>query len=367
MIDVARFYGIALVYYGHFIEQFMLLRVAPGHTQYKFIYSFHMLLFFILAGYVSKQRDLTIPLTRFLKYRCLSRLLPFVFFNCLLMVLSIFFSGQFFGLRVPSLNAYATGAVLTVFGFPVFNIPTWFLLCLFSVELVHYLTGRYLSSNTKILLAALIFYVGGYLLNWRFLIFNPMRGQIVGWNYLYIHEAVLAYAFYLVGVYLRRKRFLLGHLPWPLLTAAIIGTLLFVLFTYNLNQGPFRYYRAVLIMLSGHGNILLFPLTAIVGSVFVLLLAKATASSRFLAVLGQHALTLFCLNGIFYHFVNHRIAVWAYMHLAGRPLIISALALGVTIASLLACLPLVFLFHRFIPQLVGKPRTNGPLLPRLTS
>lgn len=41
-IDVARFYGIILVYYGHFIESVMNQHVTTAAIQYKFIYSFHM-------------------------------------------------------------------------------------------------------------------------------------------------------------------------------------------------------------------------------------------------------------------------------------------------------------------------------------
>ena len=44
VIDVTRFYAMVLVFYGHFIERFMLLGNPAGFTQYKFIYSFKILL-----------------------------------------------------------------------------------------------------------------------------------------------------------------------------------------------------------------------------------------------------------------------------------------------------------------------------------
>jgi acyltransferase len=37
VIDIARFYAIALVFYGHFIEEFMLLKNPAAAGQYKFI------------------------------------------------------------------------------------------------------------------------------------------------------------------------------------------------------------------------------------------------------------------------------------------------------------------------------------------
>ena len=52
-VDIARFYGIFLVYYGHVVERFMYLKIEAATLQYKYIYSFHMVLFFffIRNGY----------------------------------------------------------------------------------------------------------------------------------------------------------------------------------------------------------------------------------------------------------------------------------------------------------------------------
>ncbi len=44
-LDIARFYAMALVFYGHFIERVMYLHNATAALQYKFIYSFHMVAF----------------------------------------------------------------------------------------------------------------------------------------------------------------------------------------------------------------------------------------------------------------------------------------------------------------------------------
>ncbi len=54
-IDIARIYGIVLVYYGHIIESYMKAGSATAAIHYKFIYSFHMPFFFILSGYIAKE------------------------------------------------------------------------------------------------------------------------------------------------------------------------------------------------------------------------------------------------------------------------------------------------------------------------
>ena len=150
VIDVARFFAMALVFYGHFIERFMLLKNPAGFAQYKFIYSFHMVVFFVLAGYVVKESDSEIRFGRYLKHRFVSRLLPFIFFTAIFMVLPVFFPGDFYGLKLPSVEGYIKGLVNTVFGIPYFCVPSWFILMLFSVELVHY--GTFPVSYTHLTL-----------------------------------------------------------------------------------------------------------------------------------------------------------------------------------------------------------------------
>ena len=362
MSDIARFYGIALVYYGHFIERIMYLKNPTAALHYKFIYSFHMLLFFVLAGFITKENDLLFDFRKYVRHRFFSRLIPFLFFTAFMILLTFFFSGDFFDLRLPSFNGYARGLLLTLFGLPMFNVPTWFLLCLFSVELVHYFAFRYLKSDSRILIAAFVFYTGGYLLNWKIDFFNPMKQRVVGWNYLFIHEALCVYSFYLLGIYLRRKRFLLDKISPKILLPALIAGFLAVLFTYRLNRGSLPFFNSVVIMMSSHGHFFFFPLTAVAGSLFILFLAKATPQRRIIVWLGQNALILFCLNGIFYHFINPEAAKWVVNNLSGSPLAILGLGCTMTLASLLFCTPFVYLFNRFIPQLVGQPKKKGPLL-----
>jgi len=367
VIDVARFFAMALVYYGHFIEQIMLLKNPAAAAQYKFIYSFHLLLFFILAGYVARESDIEFGFGKYLKQRFVSRLLPFIFFTAIFMVLPVFFSGDFFNLKLPSVQGYIGGLISTAFGIPMFCVPSWFILMLFSVEIVHYGAFRFLKSNSKILIGAVVFYVVGYWFNLKFDIFNPMKQRVVGWNYLFIHEAITMYSFYLLGVYLRRKKFLMEKVSPKIVVPALIVSFLIVLFTYKLNNGPFNfnYFNSVVIFSSSHGNFFWFPITAIVGSFFVLFLAKITPSQKTIVWLGQNTLILMCLNGIFYHFINPRVAKLVVDNLSGSALTIFGVGCLMTVASLAFCIPLIYVFNKFVPQLVGKPKIEGPLLKNL--
>ncbi len=368
VIDIARFYAIALVFYGHFIEELMLLKNPAAASQYKFIYSFHMVLFIVLSGYVAKECDIEWGVGKYLKLRFFSRFLPFIFFTLLMMVPPIFFDGKFFGLVLPSVEGYTKGLVSTVFGLPSFCIPSWFLLLIIGVELVHYGAFRFLkNSNVKILIAAVVFYVVGYLLNLKLDIFNPLKGRIVGWNYLFIHEAIALYSFYLMGIYLRRKRIFVDQVSTKVLVPGAVVAFLIVLFTYQLNNGPFNFhvYNYVVILFSSHGHMLLFPLTAIAGCALILLIAGMTRTQKTIVWLGQNTFILMCLNGIFYHYINPPTANWMLANLPNSTLSIFGVGCVMTVASLALCIPLIFVFTKFVPQLVGKPKLKGPLLKNL--
>ncbi len=368
VIDLARFYAMALVFYGHFIERAMLLKNPAAAIQYKFIYSFHMLLFFILAGYVVRETDTELGFGTYLKHRFLSRLLPFLFFTVLFMIPPLFVSGDFYQLNLPTVQGYMDGLISTAFGIPLFCVPSWFLLLMFSVEMVHYGAFRFLrSSNRTILIAAVLFYVFGYWFNLNFDIVNPMKGRIIGWNYLFIQEAIPMYAFYLLGIYLRRKRFLMDDVSPKRMGAGALLSFLAVLFTFSFNTGPFNfnYFNSVVIIFSSHGNVFWFPLTAVMGSLFILFLAKLTPSRKIIAWMGQNTLILMCLNGIFYHYVNFRVAQWMLDTLPGSGPTIFGVGCAMTVISLAACIPLISFFDGCMPQLVGKPKRNGPWLGNL--
>jgi acyltransferase len=326
-----------------------------------------MVLFVLLAGYVAKKSGLSIGFGRFLKHRILSRLLPLAFFTVVFMLSAAVFPGDFFHLKLPSVQGYIDGLINTAFGIPLFCVPSWFLMLIFSVEMVHYWTSRLLTTDVKIVAGVILFYVAGYLFNWQFNILNPIKGRVIGWNYLFIHEAIIMAAFYLLGVFMRRSRFLRNVRDLRILAPAAVVAFLVVLFTYRLNSGLFSFapLDAVIILFSSHGHVLWFPLTAMAGCLMVLLVARALPAWRPMVWMGQHTLILMCLNGIFYHYINPPTARWVVDHLPGTPLTVLGVGCTMTAVSLVACMPLIHLLNRWLPQLVGRPAVMGPLLKNL--
>jgi acyltransferase len=364
VIDIARCYGITLVFYGHYIEELMLLKNPVAASHYKFIYSFHMLLFIVLAGYVAKEQTCEMSFRSFIRNRFSSRLIPYIFFTLLMIVPTFFFEGKFFNLDLPSFEGYLGGLIATIFGLPLFCIPSWFLLLIIGVELVHYSVFRFIKdSDKKILLAAVLFYVVGYFLNLKLDIFNPLKGRTIGWNYFFIHEAITLYSFYLIGIYMRRTGYFSERLSAKIAGPAALVAFAVVLFTYQLNTGPFNFhvYDAVVIIFASHGHFLLFPLTALAGSLMILFLAAIDRVPRVIVYMGQNTLVLMCLNGIFYHYINPPLAKWVLDNFGGSAMTITVSGVVTTIISLLMCVPFLYGFNRYMPGLIGKKKHEVPL------
>jgi acyltransferase len=356
-IDTARFFGITLVFFGHLVEQIMYLENASAAAQYKWVYSFHMPLFFLLAGAVFSDRKIQEGFGRFLQVRWSTRVIPYLFFTFLLGALAIVIPGWFPTVDLSSAAGFGEGTLSTLMGMPAFNIPLWFLACLVSLEIVHFFLARFWTTNTRLVIAAITFYLFGYYLN---LYVNFFDIGLVFWM---INLVPLGYAFYLTGILIKRTGIMAREFPrWQLATVAL-ACLAGVFLTYDLNQGPFRLLEAVVILLGAPGDVLLFPLTALMGITMVLAIAKLAPRWRWLHYLGQITLLIYCLHGVFYHFVNPPLAAWMAENLpASAESVWFFTTLG-TIVSVALTVPVAILIKNYLPRLAGAPPARKPIAP----
>jgi acyltransferase len=359
-VDTARFIGIFFVYWGHIAEQIMYLHNATAAAQYKYIYSFHMPVFFVLSGLIARDWGARMTPGQFVASRLASRFVPLLAFNVVLGLVSLWSTPDFPPIPLQTAADYGHAVVMTLTRLPAFDIPTWFLLCLMSVEAIHYIVFRFLrGSELRQLLAVVVFYFAGYFLNLRFDFFSA------GTNYWLWNEAITSYAFYLVGVLLQGRGWLAAPAPRPMMWLGTVIAFALVYLTYDLNQGPFRLIQAVVILAAGHGHIFWFPVTALIGSAGILFLAKALPDWRWLTYMGKNALILMGLNGVVYHQVNTKLAHWLVAHASQDAWAVTGFCLAISIVSLIATVPVVVLLNRYLPQLFGKPSERGPLLPAL--
>ncbi|MEO8152085.1 MAG: acyltransferase family protein [Rhizobacter sp.] len=349
-VDAAKGLGILLMFYGHVVQSLTEVGNENAWTELRFIYSFHMPLFFVLAGFFFRPAERYFQRAQQLAWR---RLLPVAFFGLLLVPL---WSVGLVRHGVPwwhGIEPYAEGYLR---GMPQLNWMTWFLVCLFLCELMALAClPRFKSLGSRLLFATACLW-GGVLLCDHISPWAETVGLHLHASFL--HEAIVALGFYTAGQALfpcvqRLSRHPAGA---ALMFVLALGV---VLVTYRSNH-PGGHF-AVMMAGKTHGDVLYFVCTALAGSAAVLALGMLLASQHWLGAIGRNSLPLLGLDGAFFHFFNPQIA--ALRPPADAPGSVIVYSVAVSVVSLLACIPVVILMNRFVPQLVGQSQRSGPWLP----
>jgi|APSaa5957512576_1039674.scaffolds.fasta_scaffold27451_2 fucose 4-O-acetylase-like acetyltransferase len=258
------------------------------------------------------------------------------------------------GSRQSYWSRWKSDAWKTLRGYTEFNVPIWFLICLFTVEFIHFLMARLLTSPIRIGLAIPLFFTVGW--------FATVDVEL--WSDVwYIRESLFLYSFYLLGYLLRRTE-ILERIPSQWFSAAllIVGTAA-LLFTFDLNPGSKIFTPVVLINLSQHGDPFYFTVTVLAGCLATIGLARLTPNFNFISATGRNSLIFMGLNGFFFDYGNRQLARLVEIPPSHLPLLFWCTFF--TLATMAACVPFVSLFNRYVPQLIGRPRESGPLLPPL--
>jgi len=350
-VDVVRGLGIFLMFYGHFLQR----GIDPANTaateQFRFIYSFHMPMFFIMSGFFFRPAA---SIGSRLGELALRRLIPVAFFGA--MLFPLWLKGEL--VHTGLWRDLAAMAEAYLAGHPDLDWVTWFLVCLFVSECLAVPLLLWIRSVPgRIVLGFGCLFLG--------LLFCEQSAQsnagLLYWigRTWFLSEAVVALGFYILGqvafpwlVRLSHRRLLAG--------VVFVAATTVVLFTYRLNHPS---TIAVMMAARVHGDKLDFLATALAGSVALFSLGMLIGSDRLLQWIGRNTLPLLGLNGLFFHYVDPKLH--QLMTPGNGELPVALDALLVTTLSLLLCVPAVYVLNRFFPQLIGKVNVQGPLLPAL--
>lgn len=347
-LDTAKAIGITLVFYGHLVEQVAI--TDPGNTaaiaQQRFNYSFHVPLFFFLAGCFWKRRgdSFTAELARLAR----RRLLPVFTFG--VMLLPIW----------PAYQYFTTGAidrhdlfwrVLDYFhGEPRLNWITWFLVCLFTAEVYAWIVMGAKPTAKRALIAAAVSMAFGIAAARSPMAVDRIFG--IHYNAWFIHEAFVALGFYLAGFAAAgRVRGLLAA-PLGVRLAAMVLMLVVTVACAELNRPTTDF--VVKMTISSHGQPALFVLAAMAGTAAAMLAASLLPDVKAFAFVGRNTLYLLGLNGAFLHFINPLVV--ERFPASSDPVGLTVYCLLGTIMSLALCAPLCDLFDRYLPHLFGGSR-----------
>jgi acyltransferase len=263
-IDQAKGLTIFLVVYGHnfpFCE--------------KFIYSFHMPLFIMMAGFFHPKKY---HLNN-IKKRISHVLFPYFVWS-LLLFLFWFIIGKNYG-DSGNLNLSSAKNFLGVFyaqggrEYMDWGIPLWFLPFIFITFLIFHWFQK-IKNTTVFYIILLLTILIGFLYS-RYFEFN------LPWS---INIAMVGILFYGMG-YLGFKTLNSISQKNSILIAIASGILLYFLYNFNIKIDMYR---------ATYGNEFLFIINGIVGSFFVLFFFKAFPIFKFLGFVGKFSLLILCLQ-----------------------------------------------------------------------
>lgn len=342
--DTAKAIGMFLVFFGHLIEKAGFDGNVILHLFYRHIYAFHMPFFFLLAGFFFSKKDISYG--RLFIDKVKNRLVPTVFF--VMVALPFWMHADWWGLQNIVPEHELQKVWLLLHGKPVASWPCWFLVCLFSVELVASELIPLLDSRLKLLLALPVVYGLGWLATDNLAYKSSLMG--ISENWWFLQEGLMALFFYLCGHYLARY----GQVFWSGSKGSSVAKLALFTIALVIAQSHLFPNDRASVNMSGatHGDWLWFPLAALAGSLMLINASSLVPPVRILNYIGQNTLPFIGMSGLFLIFFNPRL--WQLVEGISNPWLLLVGAIILTLGSLAACLPVIFLLNRFTPFLVGR-------------
>jgi fucose 4-O-acetylase-like acetyltransferase len=339
--DSAKAFAMLLVVYGH--------SLATGWGSDKWIYSFHIPLFFLVSGALLRVERLNVPWRAFLA-ETVAALAPAYFTFAAIGLVAWLFVLRRFGADAEAPISplqrllaifYGTGKPA---GFRLEPTALWFFPCLFSARLIVYWVYRLADgSGARALSITMALSVVGLVI--------PSRIALP----LELDAALVAQGFLVAGFELRRHNIVerIGSSS-PVLILALLG--LGAVCAYSNIQVDMR--------ASKYGNVVLYYASALATSVGVLAVFSKRSPSRIEKTVARNTVIIFPL-----HILVFSIFAAVYVFVLRLPLsvrenpMVGILASLANVAVLVLVAPLV---QRLLPWVYGG-RTSGPPLAPLVS
>lgn len=273
-LDIYRGIGILLMVYGH---------ICYSAIAYRWIYSFHMAIFFTASGYVYKGRNIAADIA----HRARGILLPYISFGVITLLYWYFFERFYKAMDISLMQGFI-GLLYGQYETLGFNIPLWFLPCFFLTMVIY----NIIRQTTKPVIA--FSFIAAMTVIYILIPLKPMPWGL---------EKVCKYLFFvMVGELLARYELInkLSYLPGYICIIADI--LLFAISLTLASKLPPE-------------NISWFA-TAIAGccacTMLSLILSRLTLSFGPLQYIGRSAIITLCLHGPVY-----RALIGLTIHIAG--------------------------------------------------
>lgn len=321
-----------------YVKAMAIFLVVLAHTPLwkplqDWIYVFHMPVFFFLSGYLfSPSRHPVFGDFAWVRFRQL--IIPYASIN-VVMYLFWLLVGRHVGAEVDdvSWSAPLVAALLGDGPSMIHDVPLWFFLCLYLVELLH--DALFVGARHPWLLI-----VGFAVLGFGVSVWSPVTLPFS------IGTALVAIVFYAMGHQLQ------GRISQDWLTALLcfVATVVVSVFNGRINMHA-NYYGNYLLFLAGAccGVYLMIYLGRLADRLFGECRLFAFIGRNTLAICGFHLLTFAFLKGLMVYVLRVSPAVMS-----------GGVVLNVLFAavSLFCCLPIVWVLNRWLPWMVGKTKSQ---------
>lgn len=336
-IDYCKALGIIFVVLGH---------TTLPEQMTSVLYSFHMPLFFFIAGLTFKIGP-KITFKKFAEKRFKTLLLPYLFF-AMTTYLFWLFVGRKFG-EDATLGIDPIQPLIGIFYsvhvdyFLVFNSPLWFLTCLFATQILFYGLAHFSKRNA--IISVILFSAIGVIFSFAVHSYGLPRPP---WS---LDCMLLALSFLTAGYYLKE------YLKTEHKKSVTLGLgIAFYAICIGITMVNGRVDFSTLLF----NNVALFYVAAFAGTLGTVAIAKAIPKNKVMDFLGQNSLTILgfhmvagsLIKGVLSFILHVNLSILENSVLPN--IIFSA-------ATMLALAPAILILRRFCPWLIGVKPAKGNL------
>lgn len=269
-IDWSKGLGILLVILGH--------TFCPNSIK-VWLYSFHMPLFFFLSGYVFKMK--TNSFKEFLISRIKSLFIPALIFESILLIYTVIEGMILRDTYELNLTSKLLGIIIQRRG-GVLSYAPWFLICLFTTQIILYFFLKKIKNNKSLLMMGIISSFIGY-------IYCTKIGVILPWA---IDASLNAILFFILGYVLKQSVLFSTVTQRKYLPLYIIINIVVCVIQIILQDTMLDMYS------NSYGNYFAYILASISGIFSIITLSKSFNLGSHLQFIGENSIIYYSLHTI---------------------------------------------------------------------
>lgn len=309
-LDILKGIGIILVVIGH---------IYSNRTVSNWLYSFHMPLFFLAAGWVYKEKTVITDIKR----RIQTIVVPYFSFGLLVLLYWQVIERRFRDSDMSFMDSLL-GLFTGCYDNLDFNVHLWFLPCFFVTVVLFNILVNLGDRKIAYVISALMS-----------LIYVVLPMPELPWGFNRVFKYI---GFYAVGVFLvRRETRIVDRKVSTGMVAVVLIILNFFLSLHNLTTG------------------IMWFVTALIGVAALILISQLINENKILQYFGRISLIVLCIHGPIYRIVVKIVSIPLHMGTdAVRENFL--LAMIVVAATMCICSVAYEVAVRIAPWMIGKRR-----------